>query len=788
MRKVLAILPALSVLFLSSGCEKGLEPDPGFTAGGALALTVRNSVKVEYVPETYQIGFNADRHQFRIHNDTMSEYYILRCQDLPDHQGQKIRCSLKYASEGKAFYKGVLTYEVLKTDNDGKFWLWNTEKGIGAAVREIHGIMPQSISAREYGESGELSATGATKIAGATGTAEYPGDVEDPKITGPLKNSGTQEDSGTQEAQKDSGTQEGQEDRPKAVRNCLIIPVEFEDIKMQASRKNFQRLVFGEDGVKAYFDDQFLGQQEFNFQVSETLTLPHKRAYYGKNFNGKDRNAYKAVIDACRKAHERGTDFSALDGDGDGYVDNVFLIAAGEDEADGGGEDCIWSHAWFLSRNDAAIVLDGKTVDSYAITSEMKRKSSGKMGFTGIGPVCHEYSHTLGLKDMYDTDGGGSGGTSEGLWKTSALMDRGHLNNDGRTPAGYNAIDRDMLGIGKPEELKPGKYMLEPISMKGRYLRYDSGKEGEYYLIECRSNIGWDRYIDGRGLAIYHIDKSDNDAGVSSISGKTVTAAERWENNEVNSNPEHECAMMIPARPTATSPGEVFWPYGNFRSFTPESELPFRFWDGTPARLEITDILQAGDNVEFTVKQTGSIVPAKATITRKDIFQETAIIQWVSNMDDAGAAHVVLASGDLPQKEIEVNAYAAGKYAIRLDGLKPSTTYSMKISFRNGTGPHKETSTRFTTKSIYRDGYPFIYMDESQRNADGSFIAGASLPLCVFNMNNALAVEWFMDGRSIIPGDDGYYHISRSCTLTAKITDMDGSIDYIMKELTVRSR
>lgn len=758
MRKVLAILPALSVLLLSSGCEKGLEPDPGFIADGRLALTVRNSMKVAYLPETYQIGFNAERHQFRIHNDTMSEYYILRCQELPDHQGQKIRCSLKYASEGKAFYKGGLTYEVLKTDDDGTFWLWNTEKGIGASVRVIHGIMPQSVSARTYGESGERSATAdaeTTEVSGSMKTTESPETTEVPA---------------------------------RAVRNCLIIPVEFEDMKMQASHKNFQRLVFGEDGVKTYFDDQFLGQQEFHFQVSETLPLPHKRSYYGKNYNGKDRNAYKAVVDACRKAHENGTDFSALDGDGDGYVDNVFLIAAGEDEADGGGEDCIWSHAWFLSRNDACIVLDGKTVDSYAITSEMKRRSSGKMGFTGIGPICHEYSHTLGLKDMYDTDGGGCGGTSEGLWKTSALMDRGHLNNDGRTPAGYNAIDRDMLGIGKPEKLKPGKYVLEPISKNGRYLRYDSGKDGEYYLIECRSNIGWDRYIDGRGLAIYHIDKSDNEAGASSISGETVTAAERWENNEVNCNPEHECAMMIPAKPSASSSGEVFWPYGNFRAFTPETEQPFRFWDGSPARLGITDILQAGDNVEFTVIQTGSITPAKAEITRKDIFQETAIIQWASNVDDAGAAHVSFTSGDLPPKEIEVNAYAPRKYALRMDGLKPSTTYSMKISFRNGTGPHKETSTRFTTKSIYRDGHPFIYLDESQRNEDGSFIAGASIPLCVFNMNNALAVEWFMDGRSIIPGDDGYYHISRSCTLTAKITDMDGTIDYIRKELAVRTR
>ena len=73
---------------------------------------------------------------------------------------------------------------------------------------------------------------------------------------------------------------------------------------------------------------------------------------------------------------------------------------------------------------------------------------------------------------MYDTDLEGSGGKSEALWKTTALMDGGNYNNDGRTPPYYNAIDRDMLGIGKPEELKEGKYKLEPVNVNGRFLKF----------------------------------------------------------------------------------------------------------------------------------------------------------------------------------------------------------------------------------------------------------------------------------------------------------------------------
>lgn len=758
-RRPLCILTALTAALLS-GCEKEHSPSPEFIGNDDIALVIQGSTKIKYIPETFQIGFNADRRQFRIHNDTMSEYYILTCSSMPEREGEKIKCTLKYVINGKPNFKN-LTFEVVKTDASGIIWLWNAKKEIGLTVKAIY---PQDYSSSH--KTGNYESENNLNAASLSNSNDETGDRKDSD-----KNDGATPPDGKQ----------------TTVKHCLIIPAEFQDVPLKSKKEWLEKLLNGENGIQKYFDDQFLGEYEFHFHLADPVTLSRKRAYYGKNLNGKDRFEYLAAEEACQIAHEKGVDFSQFDGDGDGLVDNVFVIVAGEDESDGGEEDCIWSHAGKLSDFNKQFQLDGKTIDSYAITSELRKRKNGILSSATIGVFCHEYSHTLGLKDMYDTDASASGGLSSGLWKTTSLMDNGHLNNEGRTPAGYNAIDRDMLGIGKPEELKPGKYTLEPISKSGRYLTYHTENEGEYYLIECRANTGWDRYIEGHGLAIYHIDKSSSKAGFSSKHEKELTAEERWKCNEVNSNPSHECAKLITANQSASETSEIFWPYRTQNSFTPKTIPAFKSWDGTASRLAIVDIMQAGDNVEFTVKPTGGIAIPKATITRKDVFQNTAIIQWESDIQETGLARVKFTTKGPEIKNLMVNAYSPGKYALRLEGLKASYSYNMRIFYTGESDASgKETEVSFTTKRLYEEGYPFIYFNDDSRKTNGTFKENAEMPLIVFNMNNFQSVSWFMDGRSIVPSADGYYYPNRTCTLTAKITGADGSTDYIIKEIIIK--
>ena len=592
-----------------------------------------------------------------------------------------------------------------------------------------------------------------------------------------------------------SGAGEGSDtpapsDTPDVIRKrCLVLLAEFKDVKMSFTQERFENLInTGETSVRKYLDDQFLGRYEFVFDVAPIVTLSQTHQYYGKNSNGKDSRAAEAVAEACRLAAANGTDFSIYDTDNDGKVDDILLFYAGKDESEGGGDDCIWSHAWKLSAADIKLTLNGKVIDSYAATSELSRRSSGKYQFKTIGTICHEYSHSLGLADMYDTDYGGSGGEADGLWKSTALMDKGNFNNDGRTPPYYNAIDRDMLGIGQCEELKEGHYVLEPINLNGRFLRMNTANEGEYYLIECRTNTGWDIYTRCKGLAIYHIDKSANLTGYSPVYERDASAAERWTSNEVNCRPQHQCADMIESLDKANDISQVMWPYGKNNSFTPQSSPSFTLWDGSSSPLSITDILQIGDNVSFNVVKSESANPEKAIDIRRDIYQDTAIIQWMTDVPGSTSPAFILIGekGKSETGEMTVNAFEPGKYAIRLEGLKPATTYTMKIHYEASGVKGEVVSVQFSTKKIYREGYPFISLNTVKRNEDGSFPAGSMLPLVLLNANKFKAVEWYMDDRSIIADKNGYFKLTRSCRIKAVILYIDGSKEIIEKSMRVK--
>lgn len=596
------------------------------------------------------------------------------------------------------------------------------------------------------------------------------------------------------EAEAKSNTEAGSggtgSNAPEVIRKrCLVLLAEFKDVKMSFARERFENLMnTGEASVRKYLDDQFLGCYDFVFDVAPIVALSQTHQYYGKNSNGKDSRAAEAVAEACRLAAANGTDFSIYDTDNDGKVDDILLFYAGKDESEGGGDDCIWSHAWKLSAANINLALNGKVIDSYAATSELSLRSSGKYQFKTIGTICHEYSHSLGLADMYDTDYGGSGGEADGLWKSTALMDKGNFNNDGRTPPYYNAIDRDMLGIGQCEELKEGHYVLEPINLNGRFLRMDTANEGEYYLIECRTNTGWDIYTRCKGLAIYHIDKSANLTGYSPVYERDASAAERWTSNEVNCRPQHQCADMIESLDKANDISQIMWPYGKNNSFTPQSSPSFTLWDGSSSPLSITDILQIGDNVSFNVVKSESANPEKAIDIRRDIYQDTAIIQWKTDVPGSTSPAFILIGekGKSETGEMTVNAFEPGKYAIRLEGLKPATTYTMKIHYEASGVKGEVVNVQFSTKKIYREGYPFIFLNTVKRNEDGSFPAGSMLPLVLLNANKFKAVEWYMDDRSIIADKNGYFKLTRSCKIKAVILYIDGSKEIIEKSMRVK--
>ncbi len=324
----------------------------------------------------------------------------------------------------------------------------------------------------------------------------------------------------------------------------LLILVQFSDKKFKASNNlelyrqvvsgtNYSNAALGFKGsVRDYFRDQSDGQFDFDIDVVGPVTMPHNYAYYGANdSDGNDVRAEEMIVEACKMVDNE-VDFTQYDWDGDGEMEQVFVLYAGHGEASYNDDDTIWPHAWYL-KDGAGITLrlDGILVNSYACGSEL---GSGEK-IDGIGTICHEFSHCFGLPDMYDTEYSGNYGMCS--W---SLMDGGSYNADGFIPACYTSYEKMAVGWKQPVELTEDMEVknLKPYSEGGdAYILYNEGNRNEYFLLENRQLTGWDEGLEDKGLIAIHV---DYDANV-------------WDWNEVNtttnaySGNNHQRCTIIPA-------------------------------------------------------------------------------------------------------------------------------------------------------------------------------------------------------------------------------------------------
>ena len=333
----------------------------------------------------------------------------------------------------------------------------------------------------------------------------------------------------------------------------IIILVNFKDVSFTATQADFNNLAntpnYSSGNYKGsmydYFYAQSDGQFELTFDVVGPVTVSNTQSYYGSNDSeGSDKYPATMVIEALKKADSE-VNFADYDWDGDGEVDQVYVVYAGKGEADGGSSNTIWPHEWQLSSaayygdGSGAQTLDGVKIDTYACGGELNGQSGS---IAGIGTMCHEFSHCLGYPDFYDTDYSGGQGMFE--WD---LMDSGSYNDDGYRPAGYTSYERWVAGWRTPVELTSTTQVNNMPALTENnatsYIIYNNGNRNEYFLLENRQKTGWDASIPGAGLLILHVDYS----------------ASAWSSNTPNDTPSHQRMTWVAAtqpqvQPTTPSP------------------------------------------------------------------------------------------------------------------------------------------------------------------------------------------------------------------------------------------
>ncbi len=337
----------------------------------------------------------------------------------------------------------------------------------------------------------------------------------------------------------------------------LIILVQFND--REFSRKDFPEIFddmvnkegytgFGNQSytgsVRDYFSDNSGGKFHPQFDVVGPVTINYSQydSQGGYKGNESDYDFWRqsSITKAAVDAVDAEVDFSQYDGDGDGKADLVFFIFAGNgSNYDGNNKGLWWPHRSIFVDPDRyweAFKRDGVELEDYASSVELYGLASwSQKQIDGIGTICHEFSHVLGLPDFYDTDYETNGQSNDpGEW---SLMSGGSYFDYSRTPAGYSLFERWAVGfLDRDPQLitKEGSYTLEALPTSYQGYRLDTPVKDEYFLFENRQKnaFKWDKYLPGSGMLVHRVD----------LTNKNV-----WKNNTVNANPAHNYYEVVRA-------------------------------------------------------------------------------------------------------------------------------------------------------------------------------------------------------------------------------------------------
>lgn len=548
----------------------------------------------------------------------------------------------------------------------------------------------------------------------------------------------------------------------------LVILVETSDKSFSVSspQSAFSDLLnqhgYAENGATGsawdYYNENSGGRFDPDFVVVGPFKVSNTASYYAGSDGTK--RVPEMIVEACEAADNAGVDFSEFSDNG--VIRDIFVFYAGYNQAEGA-NFTIWPHRYDVWGDKIEAWFDGNQLRGYACTSELKDNKGKKM--TGIGAFCHEFGHVLGWPDFYDTDGGSYGNEAPGF-EDYSLMCSGSYNNDSRTPPALNILERWMVGWVEPEELKiSGDYTLAPVWKDAGYLiRTDN--DNEYFLLENHASgeSPWDEYlvdyVGMQGMLVYHI---DNTAGKSDY----------WEVGSPNMNANHECARIVRSKPGKNAeyePSMTFFP-GSYNCTTlSSSNSDYVPWYGGDAAATLSEIRLEGQNALFNVKAKNAGVAFDCTVAA---YQFDALLRWEEGTTQR--CKVEWKSGGKTVGSIETEGSV-----VHIDGLTPATEYTVELTPEGGTYAGRTLQKTFLTERV----------PDTARNAyialtGETYDASKPVLLSLRNYTGRLGkITWSIDGTDT---KDTYPTLSTGehC-ITAAVTDTDGTVEYIMKYITVK--
>jgi len=383
------------------------------------------------------------------------------------------------------------------------------------------------------------------------------------------------------------------------VRKLLVILMQFPDRPLKKTVADFNLLLnqinYTEGGITGSMKDYYLEASYNKFEVTCTVAGPYTTTNNATYYAPSSKWGTFAK-EAIMAAFNDGVDLSEF-AEGN-KLPSFYAIYAGYDASAGCDEKvCIWAHKSQIT----PLNLGGIQVSTYACSSEL-RSTSGSM-ITDIGVICHEFGHSISAPDFYDTNGA-PGGDYDGTGDWD-IMASGSWNNYGITPPMHNPRTKVYTyKWATVHELSTPQKVTVPLSRiyDNAYYRItiphsDSYCTDQYFIIENRSQTGFDAHIKGDGLLIYRCTENYSNTTYN----QNTTSWQRFYPVSANA----PVAVPTAGSNSKSQYGSINspscpWPgTGNKTSFHNSTTPAMVSWGGTQTNKPITNIQVFSDYITF---------------------------------------------------------------------------------------------------------------------------------------------------------------------------------------------
>ena len=386
--------------------------------------------------------------------------------------------------------------------------------------------------------------------------------------------------------------------------------------------------VGGDKGsVHDYYLENSYGQLDLEIKVAGPYRVSKSWTYYGANDPSTGQDYTSRVQELATEAanltfNDPAINPAEYDNDGDGYIDAFHIIYAGYgEEVSGSDPNSIWAHEFVIP----TLTFGNKQLYKYSCSCELQG-TPGNTNITHIGVICHEMGHIFGAPDFYDVDGNTGGNFSgTGDWD---LMGEGSWNNNGASPAHINMYQKIQYGWVTPIVLTQPQAITDmPNSaMHAVAYRYDTSTPGEYYILENRQKVGFDQYVPGTGLLVYHVSLTNSD-----IQNNTVNATYPQKMYPVCASATANPSSTPASYGNVNSAGCPFPGTSNKTSFTDYTIPSAVSWKGNNTLKPITEIQEQNDTISFNFMMQGA---DPVTNFQATPFGQSVQLTWNKPSDD----------------------------------------------------------------------------------------------------------------------------------------------------------